>query len=90
MARTFSATRKWLYSATNLKLAKWHRIMIQRNTEGNQGPQTLMKILHNQWFDKGGSRIEVCAFAEETGVSIAKSPVLEIISDLNFHKVSAH
>jgi hypothetical protein len=44
-ARTFSAEGKYLCSATNLKMAKWHCMMIQRNTEAYQGRRTVMEIL---------------------------------------------
>jgi hypothetical protein len=61
---------------------------IHRNTEADQGPHTLIK---NCVIVKGligeDRRVEVHEIAEVTG--IAKGTVHEIISDLNFHKVSA-
>jgi hypothetical protein len=50
--RTFSVERKCLYGATNLKVAEWHWMRIQRNTEADPGPRTLMRIvsLSKVWF----------------------------------------
>jgi DNA-binding IclR family transcriptional regulator len=47
-----------------------------------------MKIVIVEGLIREDQRVKVCEIAEVTG--IAKSTVHEIISDLNFRKVSAH
>jgi hypothetical protein len=44
-AQSVSGKRKYLCGGTNLKMAEWHWMMIQRNTEADQGPCTIMKIV---------------------------------------------
>jgi hypothetical protein len=60
---------------------------IYRNTEADQGPRTLLNSVIVKGLIREDRRVKVCKIAEVTG--IAKRTVHEIISDLNFSKVSA-
>jgi hypothetical protein len=63
--------------------------MFHRNIEADQGPCTLMKFcVIVKGLIRENRRVRVHEIAEVT--VIAKSTVHEIISDLNFHVVSAH
>jgi predicted transcriptional regulator len=55
-------------------------MMTHRNTEADQGPCTLMKIVIVEGLLRKDQGVKVCETAEVTG--IAKSTVHEIITDL--------
>jgi hypothetical protein len=61
-------------------------MMIQRNTEADQGPCTLVKTVVDEGLIREDQRVKVCEIADVTGT--AESGVHEIISDLNFRKVT--
>jgi hypothetical protein len=61
-------------------------MMIQRSTEGGQGPRALMKIVIVEGLIREDQRVKVHKNAE--GTDSVKSTVHEIVPDFNFCKVS--